>query len=247
MHFVPENLPKKILHFIGGEFVDSVSGKTFDVLDPVSNKTYDGNTAGTGSIALAGVVAGDEVAANGSYAFADANAGTAKTVNVSGVALGGADAGNYTVVVPGTTVADILRRAITVTANPTSKSEGNPDPALAYGVTQGSLVQGESLTGSLTRDPGEAPGNYAIGQGTLDAGTNYQLTFVGSTLTITEVASDPTAGLDLDEGIGHFVRFLAGNDPTIARDRRELRVADERDDCDGGNARSGACGMGGSD
>jgi 5-carboxymethyl-2-hydroxymuconic-semialdehyde dehydrogenase len=36
----PENLPKKILHFIGGEFVDSVSGKTFDVLDPVSNETY---------------------------------------------------------------------------------------------------------------------------------------------------------------------------------------------------------------
>ena len=55
------------------------------------------------------------------------------------------------------------------------------------------------------------------------------------------------APVDLDEGIGHFVRFLAGNDPTIARDRRELRVSDEREDCDAGNARSGTCGMGGPD
>src|SRR3954465_8782760 len=39
-HHIPENLPTKIQHFIDGEFVDSVSGKTFDVLDPVSNETY---------------------------------------------------------------------------------------------------------------------------------------------------------------------------------------------------------------
>src|SRR4051794_12595847 len=39
-HHVPENLPAKIQHFIDGEFVDSVSGKTFGVLDPVSNETY---------------------------------------------------------------------------------------------------------------------------------------------------------------------------------------------------------------
>ena len=30
----------KIRHFIDGEFVDSVDGATFDVLDPVSNETY---------------------------------------------------------------------------------------------------------------------------------------------------------------------------------------------------------------
>lgn len=37
---VPENLPEKIQHYIDGAFVDSVSGATFDVLDPVSNETY---------------------------------------------------------------------------------------------------------------------------------------------------------------------------------------------------------------
>jgi 5-carboxymethyl-2-hydroxymuconic-semialdehyde dehydrogenase len=40
MHHVPENLPEKIQHFIGGQFVDSVSGATFGVLDPVSNQVY---------------------------------------------------------------------------------------------------------------------------------------------------------------------------------------------------------------
>lgn len=36
----PANLPEKIQHYIGGQFVDSVDGSTFDVLDPVSNQNY---------------------------------------------------------------------------------------------------------------------------------------------------------------------------------------------------------------
>ncbi|PRX51409.1 5-carboxymethyl-2-hydroxymuconic-semialdehyde dehydrogenase [Prauserella shujinwangii] len=36
----PDNLPERIRHFIGGESVDSLSGRTFDVLDPVSNEPY---------------------------------------------------------------------------------------------------------------------------------------------------------------------------------------------------------------
>jgi len=39
-HHIPENLPERIQHFIGGKFVDSVGGETFDVLDPVSNQNY---------------------------------------------------------------------------------------------------------------------------------------------------------------------------------------------------------------
>ena len=40
MHHVPDGLPDQIQHYIDGEFVDSVDGATFDVLDPVSNQTY---------------------------------------------------------------------------------------------------------------------------------------------------------------------------------------------------------------
>ncbi|MER7014258.1 5-carboxymethyl-2-hydroxymuconate semialdehyde dehydrogenase [Saccharopolyspora sp. NPDC000359] len=43
---VPQNLPKRIQHFIDGEFVDSLDGATFDVLDPVSNQNYLESAAG---------------------------------------------------------------------------------------------------------------------------------------------------------------------------------------------------------
>jgi len=43
---IPRNLPRKIRHFINGEERDSVSGKTFDVLDPVSNLPYASAAAG---------------------------------------------------------------------------------------------------------------------------------------------------------------------------------------------------------
>jgi 5-carboxymethyl-2-hydroxymuconic-semialdehyde dehydrogenase len=45
---IPEKpvLPEKILHFIGGRHVPSVSGRTFGVADPVSNRVYAQAAAG---------------------------------------------------------------------------------------------------------------------------------------------------------------------------------------------------------
>ncbi|TWP36604.1 5-carboxymethyl-2-hydroxymuconate semialdehyde dehydrogenase [Leekyejoonella antrihumi] len=39
-HRVPADLPNHIQHYVDGKFIDSVDGATFEVLDPVSNKTY---------------------------------------------------------------------------------------------------------------------------------------------------------------------------------------------------------------
>ncbi|WP_138442631.1 5-carboxymethyl-2-hydroxymuconate semialdehyde dehydrogenase [Sinomonas susongensis] len=39
-HFVPENLPTHLQHYIGGKRVDSIGAETFEVLDPVTNTTY---------------------------------------------------------------------------------------------------------------------------------------------------------------------------------------------------------------
>ena len=36
----PVSLPEKIRHYIGGEFVDSIDGEEFDVLNPVTNEPY---------------------------------------------------------------------------------------------------------------------------------------------------------------------------------------------------------------
>ena len=43
---IPADLPDHIQHYIDGAFVDSVDGDTFDVLDPVTNKTYTTAAAG---------------------------------------------------------------------------------------------------------------------------------------------------------------------------------------------------------
>ncbi|AZL08447.1 5-carboxymethyl-2-hydroxymuconate semialdehyde dehydrogenase [Brevibacterium aurantiacum] len=36
----PANLPEKIRHYINGEFVDSIDGEEFDVINPVTNEPY---------------------------------------------------------------------------------------------------------------------------------------------------------------------------------------------------------------
>ncbi|WP_253249998.1 MULTISPECIES: YDG domain-containing protein, partial [unclassified Janthinobacterium] len=81
------------------------------------NKVYDGtataslNTAGA---TFAGMIGGDSLSVSGaSGSFADKNAGTGKTVSISGIVLGGTDAGNYNLT--GTTAsssADISKATI---------------------------------------------------------------------------------------------------------------------------------------
>ena len=59
-HHIPEGLPDRIRHYIDGEFVDSVGGETFDVLDPVSNETYVQAAAGQKADIEKRQVAGDD-------------------------------------------------------------------------------------------------------------------------------------------------------------------------------------------
>ncbi|WP_158703055.1 beta strand repeat-containing protein [Allosphingosinicella vermicomposti] len=82
----------------------------------VDNKTYDQTTTATGRInGIDGLIAGDDVeATGGSYAFADKNAGKGKTVNVSGIQLSGDDLANYEVTIPATILAEIMKKAVTV-------------------------------------------------------------------------------------------------------------------------------------
>src|SRR5439155_14497712 len=73
----------------------------------------------------------------------------------------------------------INARAVTVTANAQTKVYGDADPTLTY---TGALRLADSFTGSLARVAGENVGDYAMTQGTLSAGGNYTLTFVGANL-----------------------------------------------------------------
>ena len=95
-------------------------------------------------------------------------------------------ASNYTITYNNGTLT-VNPAAVTVAPNAgQSKVYGNTDPTLAYSITSGSLVNGDTFSGALSRAPGENVGNYAITQGTLALSANYALTFTtGVTFAIT--------------------------------------------------------------
>ena len=84
------------------------------------NKVYDGNTSVTVTLA-SDKVTGDMLNLAGNASFADKNVGTAKTISVGGIALTGADAGNYSFNTIASASANITARALTVTATGKNK------------------------------------------------------------------------------------------------------------------------------
>ncbi len=166
-----------------------ITPKALTAVASASNKAYDGNTTASATCSIpTGIVAGDTVnCVVPSASFATPSVGIAKTVTVN-VSITGASAGNYTVGTPVTTTADITPRALTITADPKTKIFGQADPPLTYQVTSGSLIAGDNLTGSLTRDPGENVGPYNINQGSVSAGANYAITYVTAVFNITQAS-----------------------------------------------------------
>ena len=103
--------------------------------------------------------------------------------------LGTLSAGaNYSLSLSTTTVNfAITKRPVEVTANAgQTKVYGTNDPTFGYHISSGSLVGGDAFTGALDRVGGETVGSYAIHQGTLDLGGNYNLTFVSNNFSITQ-------------------------------------------------------------
>lgn len=76
----------------------------------------------------------------------------------------------------------VLQAQLSVTAQPASKSYGDTDPPITY--TTSGLVGSDGISGTLARAAGDNAGVYAINQGTLDAGGNYEITFSGADFTI---------------------------------------------------------------
>jgi len=155
------------------------------------SKVYDGTTAATidtGDALFAGMVAGDSLTASASGAFADKNAGAAKAVNVSGIALGGADAANYDLASrTARTTADIGRATIDAVTGITAANkvyDGASNAALNLGsatfvgqVAGDALVLGAPVTGTFS-DKNAANGKTVtidgLALGGADAG-NYIL------------------------------------------------------------------------
>ena len=97
------------------------------------------------------------------------NVGTA-TVLIKGI-------GNYTGEITKEFKITRVRLVVTIDGGQ-AKTYGKPDPKLTYKITTGELKGSDVLKGALERQPGEDIGSYAISQGTLTAGDNYDLMVV---------------------------------------------------------------------
>ncbi|BBI99571.1 hypothetical protein FGKAn22_12640 [Ferrigenium kumadai] len=177
-----------------------------------ANKVYDGTagaTLNTAAAGFTGMIAGDLLSVTGATgAFIDKNAAISKTVTISGIALAGIDAGNYTLgSTSASTVADITPASLTVTANVLNKTYGAADPALGYVAT--GVIGTDTLTGAQTRAAGENVGTYAISQGTL-TNPNYTIAYTGSSLGITPAALTVSANATgkLEGGVDPLLTYM---------------------------------------
>jgi subtilisin family serine protease len=94
----------------------------------------------------------------------------------------------------------VTPRPITVIGGSLTRLYGDPNPSLPYTLGSGSLVNGDTLTGALQTSAGPTSpvGTYAIAQGTLDAGSNYALTYAQGTLTVSPRATFVDGGIGDD-------------------------------------------------
>jgi len=90
------------------------------------------------------------------------------------------------------TVVEMLRlshKQLVINADKKSKVEGRDDPPLTY--HEHGLWSGDTITGSLAREEGEAAGTYTITQGTLSAGDGYHLIYKGADFVIDHDYAEP--------------------------------------------------------
>lgn len=161
----------------------AINPREITVTAETDSKTYDGTPSSDGQPTItAGMLVAGETAA-WSQAFENKDAGTGKSLLPSGSVADGNAGDNYDVTFVADTTGVIEPLAITVTAHDRSKTYGEADPDLTYDV-EPALMAGDKFTGKLAREDGLDVGVYLIDQGSLTAGSNYTITFVGAELTI---------------------------------------------------------------
>ena len=165
------------------------------------HRTYDGTTAGTVTL-IDNRISGDVLTTSyGGAAFLDKHAGIAKTLNVSGINLTGADAGNYTFNTAAATTANIAQAALTLSAaSQTRTYDGSTNSSGVVGIA--GLFGTDSVTGLTQRfDSRNASaangrtllvnGGYTLSDG--NGGNNYAVSTVNATGTINQAPLTITA------------------------------------------------------
>jgi hypothetical protein len=156
----------------------------------VSDKVYDGKLAATivtSGATLAGLVSGDKVSLDSAVAaFADKNVGVGKTVNITNVALGGADAANYTLTNDfGSAKGNITARPLanwigTVGGSWSMASNWDALPdgvnVLAVSIPAGMTVTYDAGAGNTSLQSFSGAGGFSISGGSLSIGSGLGTT-----------------------------------------------------------------------
>ena len=174
-----------------GQVTANISKKQITGSIIVQDKVYDGTTSAIVNGNLNGLITGDQVNLNAQGQFADKNAGSNKTVNVSGN-LSGTDAGNYSLQANSQTQANIAKAKAQVIGNSLTTIY-NGQQQHVTGFTAQGLVNGEGtevLTNvTATGASATSTGNYQNQVSGHDQ--NYDLTFTAGMLKIEAPLVDP--------------------------------------------------------
>jgi autotransporter-associated beta strand protein len=180
----------------------SIAQAPLTISATATNKVYDGTTAAA-ALLSDDSIAGDDISEAFTAAnFADANVGVAKTVTVTGISLGGSDAGNYS---PGSTTvnttADITPAASsagivssvnpsTATSNVTftatiSSGVGTPDGNVVF------LANGNPFSTNALVAGAASTGNAGLPVGTNLVAVQYsaQGNYLGSSASVAQVVN----------------------------------------------------------
>ena len=155
-------------------------------------KVYDGTPLTKNSYTNTEIIASDHIESV-TVTGSQTDAGTSNNVPSAAVIKNSTDndvTANYDITYTNGTL-EVTKKPLTVTADAKSKAYGEEDPSLTY--TSEGLIGGDAITGALSREEGENVGTYAITQGDLTAGNNYEISFTSANLTITQVELTITA------------------------------------------------------
>ncbi|CAN5158902.1 hypothetical protein BH23BAC3_BH23BAC3_04480 [soil metagenome] len=179
----------------GNNYTIVFEGASFEILPrPLSlanfraeNRAFDGTTEVNGTGFDDDRLTGDDLEYEYHASFSSPDAGNERTVNYTDIRIAnGTDRNNYRLVTSeGIATADIKQREIKLAAAPVKIEYGELDPWLEWSITEGSLVEGDEITGDMYRTGGMDTGKHTIEQGTLTAGPNYKITFEQTSFEIT--------------------------------------------------------------
>ena len=202
------------LSFVNGTL--SIAKANITVSTSNVTKTYDGTTSVAGSAIVTSGTLYDSLS-GGIFAYSDPNAGTGKSVTVSGVSINDGNGGNnYNVSYANNTSSSITKAPLIITAKDASK----PFDGIAYnggnGVSfsgfvnhdtsanvGGTLSYGGNSQGALNE------GSYTISVSGLHA-MNYVISYLNGTLTITEAIQPSPIPISLGRpNVTHIVNGTA--------------------------------------